>query len=149
MHNLGSTLLGLFGGRVARQACSRVAQALLPKVIGSGWEAVLRARPNAALDRVFREWREQISSSTSNQTVAAAFEEFFCRKTTIDELKKLFTDDYEHVDFDLLTSELKNACEWARCPIPSPDIRRELALWVSELEKDLRKTPEYQHQLGL
>ena len=113
-----SILLALFGSVAARKVSLKVASVVLPKVVGTGWDAILAKRPKAAFDKVFREWREQIAADISSGTIAIAFEEFFCRNTTIAELRKLFSDEYEAVDFDLLTAELKSACEWANCPCP-------------------------------
>ena len=131
----------------AQKVCTGVAVQVLTNLLGKPWEGEKRDPLGVAFAGVYRHWKEGfLESEIDEQTPAAAFEEFFCRKKTTDELDKLRLDHYPEIDFNVLAQMLRESCHWAGCPIPENGLYRQLEGWVEALEALLESLPDYQER---
>ena len=134
----------------AQLVCAKAATAVFGKLLGGAWNAVARKTPGAAFAGIYRQWRDDLlEAEADDEKLAAAFEEFFSRQPTLQELGKLLQDRYREVDFRLLEEQLRASCGWAGCPVPRGDLHAALYGWVCDLRTLLEDSPEYRHRFQL
>ena len=134
----------------AKAICVKVAADLFSKLLGGAWNAVARKTPGAVFAGIYRQWRDDLAEAEADdEKLAAAFEEFFSRKPTIQELGKLLRNQYARVDFQVLEEQLRESCKWAGCPVPRSDLHEALYRWVRDLRTVLEDSPEYRERFQI
>ena len=134
----------------AKAICVKVAADLFSKLLGGAWNAVARKTAGAVFAGIYRQWRDDLAEAEADdEKLAAAFEEFFSRKPTIQELGKLLRNQYARVDFQVLEEQLRESCKWAGCPVPRSDLHEALYRWVRDLRTVLEDSPEYRERFQI
>jgi hypothetical protein len=134
----------------AKAACAKVGAAVFGKVADSAWKAVAQKTPGAVFAGIYRQWRDDLPEAEGgDEKLAEAFEDFFSREPTVQELGKVLRDQYGQVDFAILEQQLRESCAWAGCPVPRNDLHEALYTWVRDLRTLLEDAPEYRREFDL
>jgi len=135
---------------LAQSACAKAGAAVVSKLTGAAWNAIAHKTPGAVFAGIYRQWQDSlVAAQADDANLAAAFEDFFSRQPTIDELCKLLRDQYRDVDFAILEEQLRESCDWAHCPVPRGDLHATLYAWVRDLHTLLEDAPEFRREFDL
>ncbi|MEO8658719.1 MAG: SUMF1/EgtB/PvdO family nonheme iron enzyme [Bryobacteraceae bacterium] len=137
---------------VAQLACGKAAAGIFSKLGSAAWDALAK-KPDAAaiFAGIYENWRQELMAEqgAEDDALAAAFAEFFSRKPTVDELQRLLQGRANEVDFDVLAQQLRESCEWAKCPVPKGDLHAQIDSWLRELQSMLAEEPQFRDKYQL
>jgi hypothetical protein len=105
---------------------------LLASAVEAAWTNLFGLSAGPAFHKLQQEWRDELVGQYGKK-YATALQEFFARKTVLDELAKVRDDRLDQVDFDLLDAELRDCFRWAGTPALG-NARRHLRRWWRDLE---------------